>query len=196
MIEINLLPEGMRKRKSSSLKLDIAMLGMLGKYKFIAAGAAAGIFILLVLIPSLGSSVRKGQVARLVQEEQDIAPQKSEAEAVNKEVNVLRVKMAALDGITNRGFLWAEKLNELSDLVLPGIWFTRVRTDSDERLIIEGSVISKKEEAMAAVGKFMKDIREHESFFKDFSNIKLETVQRRSIDDRDVVDFRIALYFN
>ncbi|GAG24128.1 unnamed protein product [marine sediment metagenome] len=193
MIEINLLPEGMRKRKGSSLKLDIAMLG---KYKFIAAGAAVGIFILLVLIPSLGSSVRKGQIARLVQEEQDIAPQKSEAEAVNKEVNVLRVKMAALDGITNRGFLWAEKLNELSDLVLPGIWFTRVRTDSEERLIIEGSVISKKEEAMAAVGKFMKDIREHDAFFKDFSNIKLETVQRRSIDDRDVVDFRIALYFN
>jgi len=106
------------------------------------------------------------------------------------------VKMAALDGITNRRFLWAEKLNGLSDLVLPGIWFTRVRTDSEKRLIIEGSVISKKEEAMAAVGKFMKDIREHESFFKDFSNIKLETAQRRSIDDKDVVDFRIALYFN
>ncbi len=196
MIEINLLPEGMRRRKGPSLKLDIAMLGMLGKYKFIATGAAAGVFILLVIIPSIGSSVRKRQIARLVQEEQDIAPQKSEAEAVNKEMNVLRVKMAALDGITNRKFLWAEKLNELSDLILPGIWFTRVRTDSEERLIIEGSVISKKEEAMAAVGKFMKDIREHESFFKDFSNIKLETVQRRSIDDRDVVDFRIALYFN
>jgi len=196
MIEINLLPEGMCKRKGPSLKLDIAMLGMLGKYKFIAIGAAAGVFILLVVIPSIGSSVRKAQIARLVREEQDIAPQKSEADAVNREMNVLRVKMAALDGITNRRFFWAEKLNELSDLVLPGIWFTRVRTDSEERLIIEGSVISKKEEAMAAVGKFMKDIREHESFFKDFSNIKLETVQRRSIDDRDVVDFRIALYFN
>jgi hypothetical protein len=86
-------------------------------------------------------------------------------------------------------------LNELSDLVLPGIWLTRIYTDSENRFIIEGSVISKKEEAMATVGKFMKDIREGRLFFKDFSDIKLESVQRKGAGDRDVVDFRIVLYF-
>jgi hypothetical protein len=49
---------------------------------------------------------------------------------------------------------------------------------------------------MAAVGKFMKNIREHRSFFSNFSDIKLETVQRRSIKDKDVVDFKLALYFS
>jgi len=61
--------------------------------------------------------------------------------------------------------------------------------------MIEGSVISKKEEAMATVGKFMKNIREDASFFRDFANIKLESVQRKSLEERDVVDFKIVLYF-
>ncbi len=192
MIEVNLLPEGMRKQKKFLLKLD---LGALGKFKFLAVGAVAGFLILLLLVLSVASSVRKRQITRLVAEEQNIAPQRSRAEAINKETSILKAKMVAIDEITKRRFLWAQKLNELSDLVLPGIWFTRIHTDSDERLIIEGSVISKREEAMATVGKFMKNIREHGSFFKDFSNIKLETVQRKSMDSKDVVDFRIALYF-
>ncbi len=61
--------------------------------------------------------------------------------------------------------------------------------------MIEGSVISKKEEAMASVGKFMKDLREDEAFFKDFTNVKLESVERQSLDNRDVVEFKIVLYF-
>ena len=103
--------------------------------------------------------------------------------------------MITLNEITKRDFLWSKKLNELSDIILPGIWFTRIYTDSKNRLILEGSVISKEEEAMASVGKFMKDISEKNSFFKDFDNIKLESVQRENINDRNIVKFIIALYF-
>ena len=191
MIQVNLLPEEMRRQKNLYFALDLTM----ARDRFLVGGVLAGILILLLVIPLLGSSIRKRQIARLRLEEQKIAPQKREIEAIAKEVSILRAKMAGLDQITKRRFLWAQKLNELSDLILPGIWFTRIRTDSDERLIIEGSVISKKEKAMASVGKFMKNIKEQGLFFKDFSNIKLETVQRKNIDTRDVVDFRIALYF-
>jgi hypothetical protein len=100
-----------------------------------------------------------------------------------------------LDQLTKRKFLWTEKLNQLSDLVLPGIWFTHVYTDSENRLIIEGSVVSKSEEAMASVGKFMKNLKDDQQFFKDFKNIKLESVQRKNKEERDMVDFKIALYF-
>lgn len=192
MIEINLLPEEMRRQKGPSFKLDLEAVG---KVKFLLGGIALGLLILLVIVPSIGSSIRKKQIIQLVLEEQNIDPQKFQVEEINKEVAILKAKMNMLDEITKRRFLWAQKLNEISDVVLTGIWFTRVYTDSERRLIIQGSVISKKEEAMASVGKFMKNIREHKSFFKDFRNIKLETVQRKSINERDVVDFKIALYF-
>jgi len=192
MIEINLLPEKMRKKKLTYLKLDIKQMG---EFKMLAGGVVLGVLVLLFLVFLIGSGVRKKQVLGLMREEEALRPQKVQADAVNKEASMLRVKMAALDEITGRRFLWAQKLNELSGLVLPGIWFTRIHTDSNERLIIEGSVISKEEKAMASVGKFMKNIKENKSFFKDFKDIKLETVQRKNIDKRDVVDFTIALYF-
>ncbi len=191
MIQINLLPEEMRRRKGPQLKLDIRN----SKVKMIAAGSAIGTLVLLILFLSLGTSIRKGQTRRLLAREQAIRAQKSEAETVNNEVTLLRTKISTLDQIAKQEFFWAEKLNRISDLVLPGIWLTRIHTDSENRLIIEGSVVSKNEEAMASVGKFMKDVREDNDFFRDFANIKLESVQRKNIDDRDVVDFKIVLYF-
>jgi hypothetical protein len=192
MIEINLLPEEMRRKKRASFKLNLAIMG---KVKFLAGGIALGVLVFLVIFLSMGSSVRKKQIIGLMAEERNIEPLRARVESVDKEVSVLKTKMAVLDEITKRRFLWARKLNEISDIALTGIWFRRIYTDSNLRLIIEGSVISKEEEAMATVGKFMKDMGEHISFFEDFRDIKLETVQKNSMDDRDAVDFTIALYF-
>jgi len=192
MIEINLLPEELRKRKKIDLKFDLEMVG---RVKFLAGGIFTGALVLLILLLFVGSSVRKKQIIGLMMKEQAMSQEKTRAEEANKEILSLMARMSELDEITKRKFSWSRKLNELSDLVLPGIWLTRIYTDSENRFIIEGSVISKKEEAMATVGKFMKDIREGRLFFKDFSDIKLESVQRKGAGDRDVVDFRIVLYF-
>ena len=192
MIEINLLPEEMRKTKANNpFKLDLEM----DKVKFLAGGVAIGVLVLLTIIPLAGSSVRKKQIMNLVRKEALIGPQSLKVQAVEKELSILKAKMAVLDEIARRKFSLAMKLNELSDMVLPGIWFTSISEDSDEGVKIEGSVISKKEKAMASVGKFINDIRGHASFFKDFTDIKLESVQRKSVDGRDVVDFKIVLYF-
>ena len=192
MIEINLLPEDLRKQKKMDLKLDLEVIG---KVKFLAGGVFAGIVIFIIIFLFAGSSIRKKQIIGLMMKEQAISAEKTRAEEANKEIIFLMAKMTELDEIIKTKFNWSRKLNELSDLVLPGIWFTHIYTDAEDRLIIEGSVVSKKEEAMAAVGKFMKDIRKNEPFFKDFSDIKLESVQRKGTGDRDVVDYRIVLYF-
>ena len=135
------------------------------------------------------------QINGLLAREKNFSSRLSQIDSVNKEIAVLKAKMSILDQLTKRKFLWTEKLNQLSDLVLPGIWFTHVYTDSENRLIIEGSVFSKSEEAMASVGKFMKNVKDDQQFFRDFKNIKLESVQRKNKEERDMVDFKIALYF-
>jgi Tfp pilus assembly protein PilN len=192
MIEINLLPEELRKKKSEPVfNLNIEA----EKLKFFVIGGVAGILILIIIALSLSSFIRKAQINSLLAKEKNFSDRLSAVDAVNKEIAVLKAKMTVLDQLTNRKFLWAEKLNQLSDLVLPGIWFTRVYTDSENRLVIEGSVISKSEEAMAFVGKFMKNVKDDQRFFKDFKNIKLESVQRKNKEEKDVVDFKIALYF-
>jgi len=192
MIEINLLPEELRKKKSEPcFNLNIEA----GKLKFWIGGGVVGILILIVTTLFLGSFIRKAQINSLLAREKNFSSKLSQIDSVNKEIAVLKAKMNILDQLTKRKFLWTEKLNQLSDLVLPGIWFTHVYTDSENRLIIEGSVFSKSEEAMASVGKFMKNVKDNQQFFKDFKNIKLESVQRKNKEERDMVDFKIALYF-
>nr|MBU1327970.1 PilN domain-containing protein [Candidatus Omnitrophota bacterium] len=192
MIEINLLPEELRKKKSEPyFNLNIEA----EKLKFWIGGGAVGILILIVTMLFLGSFIRKAQINGLLAREKNFSSRLSQIDSVNKEIAVLKAKMSILDQLTKRKFLWTEKLNRLSDLVLPGIWFTHVYTDSENRLIIEGSVFSKSEEAMASVGKFMKNVKDDQQFFKDFNNIKLESVQRKNKEERDMVDFKIALYF-
>jgi Tfp pilus assembly protein PilN len=192
MIEINLLPEELRKRKSEPV-FNFSMEAE--KLKFLAIGGIAGILVLIIVVLISGSFIRKSQINKLLAKEKNFSEKLSQIDGVNKEISVLKAKMTVLDQLTDRKFLWAEKLNQLSDLVLPGIWFTRVYTDSENRLIIEGSVISKSEEAMASVGKFMKGAKDDQKFFKDFKSIKLESVQRKSKEERDVVDFKVSLYF-
>ncbi|MDP2920796.1 MAG: PilN domain-containing protein [Candidatus Omnitrophota bacterium] len=192
MIEINLLPEELRKRKTEpSLNLNMEV----EKYKFWIIGGSAGFLVFLAAILFLGSIVRQAQINSLTAKEKNFAVKLGELDSINKEIGALKAKMGTLDQLTKRRFLWAEKLNQLSDLVLPGIWFTRVYTDGENRLIIEGSVISKSEEAMASVGKFMKNLKDSEIFFRDFKNIKLESVQRKNKEEMDIVDFKIALFF-
>ncbi|MDO8603391.1 MAG: PilN domain-containing protein [Candidatus Omnitrophota bacterium] len=192
MIEINLLPEGLRKKKTElSFNLNIEA----EKLKFLIVGGAIGILIFIIIALSLGSFIMDAQIKKLLARENNFSGKISHIDSVNKEIAVLKSKMTALDQLTKRKFLWTEKLNQLSDLILPGIWFTHIYTDNENRLIIEGSVVSKSEEAMAFVGKFMKNLKDDQVFFKDFSNIKLESVQRRNKEERDIVEFKIALYF-
>ena len=192
MVEINLLPEELRKKKSEPVfNLNIEA----EKLRFLAIGGAVGILILIVIALFLGSFIRKAQINSLLAREKVFSDRLSKINGINKEIAVLKAKMAVLDQLTKRKFLWTEKLNQLSDLILPGIWFTHIYTDSENRLMIEGSVISKSEEAMASVGKFMKNIKDDQRFFKDFKSIKLESVQRKNKEERDAVDFKISLDF-
>jgi len=181
----------MRKKKELCFKIDIATQ----RSQLILAGLFVGILLSLFILIFFGTFIRKAQMMKLLKKEQLISQEASEIDALNKKISLLNSKLSALNTLTKRSFLWAEKLNQISDLVLPGIWFTRIYTDGEGRFIIEGSIISRREEAMATVGKLMKDMKENELFFKDFVNIKLESAQRRILDERDIVDFKIALYF-
>jgi len=191
MIEINLLPEELRQKHAPLFSLNLEM----EKIKiFIAVGLGA-FLVLLVVFLSVAFFIRKGQVSVLTARENKDSSKISQIQALNSEITGLKVKIDGIDELIKRRFLWAQKLNQLSGLVASNTWFTHIYTDSENRLIIEGSVVSKSEEEMACVGKFMKNLKEDVEFFKDFKNIKLESVQRSDKDESGIVDFKIALYF-
>ena len=112
--------------------------------------------------------------------------------------------------LTNR-FLWSKKLNEMSDLIIPGIWFRNVAFEQSvpaagqasgaavpagkRCLKVSISVVSFSHDEMTVVGNFMRNLKTNEDFFKDFQNIELESVVRRQIASVEVMDCTLLCMF-
>lgn len=218
MIEINLLPAEKRKKikKAPSFKLEFLQ----GKLIPIALGVG-GLLLVTYLLVALAAGIKGRSLRVLNKQWQEIQPQKKEMAALKAQTMDLNVKTAVLEKLRQGRFLWSEKLNQLSDSMIPGVWLTQlcveqksmkapeglsssrtggreegVQTVLKEVLILKGSAISLgDEEATATVGKFMNTLRENKDFFKDFEEIKLGKIRRRMIKDVEVMDFDLECYF-
>ena len=94
--------------------------------------------------------------------------------------------------------LWSKKLNRLSDLAAPGMWFTNLSLDQGENgrhLSIEGNISSFLKDETAVMGRFMKALKEDDAFSGDFKEIRLEAMQQKKIKNVDVMSFSINCYF-
>jgi len=69
-----------------------------------------------------------------------------------------------------------------------GLWLQRFSLSS-EGLVIQGSVVSRTQNEMTIIGKFLQDLKVSKVFASTFSKIELSSVQRRTIKTFDVVDF-------
>lgn len=218
MIEINLLPAEKRKRLKKPLSFELEPLK--GKLVPIACGAV-GLLLVTYLIIWLAVGIKSHSLQVLNKRWDEIQPQKKEAEMLKAQTEDLGAKTGILNDLLTRQFLWSEKLNQLSDSMISGVWLTRlsveqksmevhgkapvskssrkkveeVQTILKRALVLRGSAITLEEEATATVGKFMKSLRENEDFFKDFEKIELGTIRSRKIKDVEVMDFSLECYF-
>lgn len=185
MIEINLLPEELRKKRIKFIKSD--------KTFFLIGACLAGTLVILILGINLLICINF-RSSRILKEKLEFLKQEAkEAELLSQELSSFKQKLRIIDELMRRRFLWSKKLNELSNLVSPGVWLTEFFFDPQQLMRISGSVVSKKGEEMAFVARFMKNLEGDVSFFGDFKEIELEGIQRRSVQGREVVDFTLVL---
>lgn len=221
MIEINLLPEDLKKRKRAEPKIAIANIRIekipFVKIAIFSAGALLAIQIVLFGLSILGgaifNSLEKGY--------KQILPQKQEAQRLQARISDMGEKVTAIDELMVKRFSWAEKLNTLSDSVTPGIWLTQL--DYDEKvierpktpaggpskgpikagiekvlaryLIISGASQSMEEEGTALIGRFIKSLKENPSFYSDFSDIELGSIKREQMGGQEIMTFKITCLF-
>jgi Tfp pilus assembly protein PilN len=112
---------------------------------------------------------------------QDILKLKNEYGSYKKELKSLEERAAVVNYLMADRVFCSQKLNELSDLLINGIWLTTIEL-SDDMLTIEGNVYSKEGKEEAIVGNFMNNIKHHESFFKDFHDVELKIIKRKTQD--------------
>ncbi len=190
MIEINLLPEELRKKEE---RVNLLAELPIKRGAIVCVIAFFGLQI-LATIGAFYLSVHfnwiKAEVAKLNELNKDIIAQKASTALIKR-------KIQQADAAAKRPFLWSSFLNALSDATTKGVWLTKFSITNDGKishLRLDGSVVGKGEET-AYTGKFIKELKTNPFFKGLFDEIELETMNQKRIKDFDVYDFVILCTF-
>lgn len=211
MIEINLLPEELKKKASPFGKIDFSAFKL---EKVPILPIAAGFVALLVALEvlALGLGIYYNISFGALKKRYDlIMPQKSQADALKAQYDMIHKRAAAIDELMGKRFSWARKLNQLSDAVTPGIWLSELdyseQADDIARpasskvsslpgmLIINGYAAGVGEQGASLVGKFIKSLKDDPGFYSDFGDIKLVAVKSDKAENQEVMSFKINCIF-
>jgi len=188
MIEINLLPQELRKEKKR-INIKIPELPRTNLFK-----AAVGILCALILIHMFLAGIfviKKIRLSILTRRWEKIGPTKEQIDTLKKDMNFMENKLRTVEQLTTKTkIIWSEKFNEISNLIPNGVWLRKIFV-SGQNLEIEGSAVSKKGEEMILVGKFTNNLKKEDRFYSDFADIEVKSIQRRKIGLVEVVDFVI-----
>lgn len=184
MIEINLLPEELKaKPKSQKAIVDIKT-----EYFLYLIPLILCILICVHIFLAGLTFTKNSQLCRLNNKWNSLEPQRKILEGFNKEYAITSEDALIIKQLIERRISWSEKLNKLSLLLPSGIWFNDISI-SPKDLTLSGSVVSLQKEEMNLIKKLIDNLKNDASFFKDFTNLELGSMQRKTIGGYDVLDF-------
>lgn len=201
MIEINLLPKELRKKKK--ILIDIADIPVIP----LAVGAVSMCILLHILVLSLIIS-NKYWLTSLHNEWKQLEPEKGKAEKVQMDLAALKKKVFAIRKIAKPDIDWAGVLTGLSEAVIPGIWLNDVDLtflDSEGKkstvgnvpgfLVITGCALGESDEASLFVAKFITSLKNTQKFADCFGQIELENIKSQNVEKEEVMLFNLNCRF-
>lgn len=225
MIEINLLPEDIRKKKRQTASTGISQINLKNlPFLKIAAIAVSGLVAIQLIVFIVGL-IYGTNYSIIEKNYKEILPRKQETEKLRLQVDNMSKKVVAIDELMVKRFSWAKKLSDLSDSMTPGTWLTELgyyekfgeisktvkinllkkKPDVESAppvekvtlryLTISGMASSMGEEGTALIGRFMKSLKSNSEFYSDFSDIELGTITREKVDEQEVMKFAITCLF-
>ena len=190
MIEINLLPEELRSgvikpgksaAVSSAGKPGPQQLILIILLVFALLIIAHIVFVFLGVTQFIQLSALKSKWERSTLEGKALEDFKSE-------YALLFGNSQEMQRILNERINWAEKLNKLSLVLPPGVWFEAISASGKE-FQLRGKVVSLSKEEFSLIRQLMDALKNDANFFKDFSALELSAVQKGLIGEYEVADF-------
>jgi len=225
MIEINLLPEELGKKKRQAASTAISQIS-LKNLPFLKIAAIAVIGLLAIQLMVFIAGVIYGtNYSMLEKNYKEILPRKQETEKLRLQADNMSKKVIAIDELMVKRLSWMKKLSDLSESMTPGTWLTElgyyeklgeisrpvkinllkqkpgveaaplVEKVALRYLTISGMASSMGEEGTALIGRFMKSLKSNSEFYSDFSDIELGTITREKVDEQEVMKFTITCLF-
>jgi len=206
MIEINLLPQELRKKPFDFSKINFKGLDIksIPVFNIIVGIAAAA--VLLQLAAFLIGIISSAELASVSRSYNAILADKKEADTLKAKVADINKRSKAIDELMVKRFSWAKKMKDLSDCVTPGIWFSdlyydeepvsgKARTAMPGALVISGYASGTGEQGAALIGRFIKSLQDNKGFYSDIDSIDLVSTKSEKVNNQDVMSFRITCLF-
>ena len=192
MLEINLVPKNLRKKRKShfawgEMKIPLeVVVGIGGGFVFLL------IFVhVLLLIINISCLTRHKM---LKNEWTKIIPQKEKADSILSQLRNMQLRKNTIKGISPddiNSSSWAVKLNILSDVLPNGVWLKKVAL-SEKILFVEGSSISTQNRDLLDIHHLITSLKNSNAFLENLTSLDLGTIQRRKIRDIEIIDFLIT----
>jgi len=183
MIEINLLPEELKVKTRRLGKISIE-----SKYFLYLIPLVFAVLILAHICLATVGIVKSLQFSQLNNKWKKLEPQRGLLNNLKKGYDVVASNTKLMQELNSRRLNWPEKLNRLSQDLPSGIWFNEILV-SRKDFVLKASVISLQGEEMSLINKFISSLKNDTRFLKDFNDLELGLVQKKSVGGYDVVDF-------
>lgn len=202
MIELNLLPEELRKRKKKFEMPEIPVISI--------AVVFIGFLVAVQLILSGWILMSKGQLVALDAKWEALAPAKAELDSIKKTLLDTGRKTNAIEALIAERLSWARLLDELSNSLSANIWLTELAYRSgqagpsgrpssagsfEEDLTLSGSAAARGEQATQDIARFIKALKANKNFFKYFDDIELVSIREGLHADKELMDFTLVCKF-
>ena len=191
MIQINLLPDELKKKKRKAF--DWKKFPLLPILMTIFLGVVFFHFLII------GVTVLTGmQRSRIQAEWKKFEPEKNKFDKLKQDVAELNNIVHVVEALTEYRILWAKALNELSDSVPSNVWLSSLYFDERgdlSLLVLEGYASSASEEGASYVARFIKLLEDNSVINMLCSEIELGSMKQFLIDGKEVMYFTLTCTF-
>jgi len=191
MIQINLVPVDLRKRRKSQF-----LFGKINIPLEVIIGCGGGLLFLLVAVHAVIIFINVGKLAQhkaLQMQREGMRAEKENVDSVVSELRTFQSKYNVLKEVTMEGELsWAQKLNFMSDILPRGMWFKKISLDNN-MLFIEGSTIAQESNEIVSVSRLISSLKGNAEFMENFTELEFGSIQRRRIKNVEIADFVITM---
>ena len=185
MIEINLLPEGLRKKPAIQFTLPQEYLK---SALFIAIALIVILHILLqVFIITKGTLLASsGRRMALIQ------PQRQLVDEMKSEVQNYKALRDLFMQAGAKRMRVVKVLNLISDALPQGVWLAELSL-SQEAGELSGACVSAEGLEIAQVGKLLNALRQEPELMRAFPELELSSVKRRKLGPSEIVEFVMSV---
>ena len=195
MIELNLLPKNLRRKKK---KMDMPVIPILP-----VAFAVLAVVIVLQLVMIFWIRGKSVALHKLNRKFEELKPQSKTADDVAKEIQDMENRMAAMKSISKPPLDWAELMAGLNLAVVPDVWLSEFKPVAAQgkgqkgpgTLELTGYALGESEVATSTVAKFIDSLKNTNEFFKYFEEVELQDVRQQTMEKESVMAFKLIARF-